>query len=126
MAQAPEDQVLYLFGAGASANAIPVINGIPDDMKEVADKLEEWHKEHEHKIEYKSIKERVKIIVSSLRELAVTVKGSGNGLTVDEYISSLEKGSDINPTSHDECQKSKNTLATYLFIKAIFLMLIRP
>lgn len=31
--------VTYLFGAGASANAIPVMQGLPDSMNELAEKL---------------------------------------------------------------------------------------
>ena len=35
--------VLYLFGAGASAEAIPVAKKLPKDMKKIAGKLKKWH-----------------------------------------------------------------------------------
>ena len=70
------NHVLYLFGAGASANAIPVVDGIPGDMKKVADELEEWYKEHQSQIKEEKTAERVREIHTALRELADTVKGS--------------------------------------------------
>ena len=39
-----KEHVLYLFGAGASANAVPVVDKLSHDMKKVARKLEKWYK----------------------------------------------------------------------------------
>ena len=82
MQQDAESHVLYLFGAGASVNAIPVVDGIPDDMRKVASELEKWHKEHQ----ILDLEEYVTAIFEALDELADTVKNSGNELTVDGYI----------------------------------------
>ena len=111
------NHVLYLFGAGASANAIPVVDGIPDDMKKVADELEEWYKEHQSEIREEK---RVREIQTALRELADTVKNSERGITVDEHISRLYNNRRINPSSGEQYKERKGILATYILLRQFF------
>ena len=138
----PQDHVLYLFGAGASAKTIPVVNDIPDDMKKVADKLREWYGEHQHLLGEEQERERIESIHKALDELADAVKNFGNrpgaitvneladavknsgnrpeAITVDEYISSLYNHGKINPESREKCEKSRSTLSAYILLKQIF------
>ena len=110
--------VLYLFGAGASVNAIPVIDEIPDDMKDVANKLQQWHEKHEDQIEEK-IKEKIKNICKALDELADAVNKE-NSITVDQYISSLYNHGKIDSEAREKCKKSRNTLALYILLRQFF------
>ena len=114
-----ESHVLYLFGAGASAEAIPVVDDLPKDMKKIAGRLTEWHENHRLPSE---IKERARIICTNLKDLANTVnevkKSQGIECTVDKYISSLSKKQSVK--AQVKYEKSKNTLATYILLRQFF------
>ena len=109
------DHVLYLFGAGASAHAIPVINEMPDDMKRVAYQLQKWCEKAPSKLE-KIVKERKEEIFTSLYELANTINSENENreipITVDRYIKNLE--------GNDDSTKSRSTLATYFLLRQFF------
>ena len=112
------NHVLYLFGAGASAKAIPVVHGLPGDMKKIADRLKEWGLNIPQVSP--EIIERAEIICTDLHELADTIneveKSQGIKCTVDDYMSHLEK----KPYGQAKYQKSKSTLATYFLLKQFF------
>ena len=118
--QAYESHVLYLFGAGASAEAIPVVHGLPEDMKKIAGRLTEWYQNTPQVPP--EIKERAEIICIDLEDLADKVNNfkarEGIEYTVDKYISSLEKKQSTE--AQVKYEKSKNTLATYILLRHFF------
>ena len=120
-----QDHVLYLFGAGASARALPVVDRIPHDMKEVANKLQNG--DGQIKI-HEEVTKIVNPIVAALHELADAVladadedkKNEQVPITVDEYISDLEKGINLSKAFEKKYKKSKNTLAIYVLLRQFF------
>lgn len=101
-----EAKVLYIFGAGASYGALPVVEGLADDMRIMADDLDA---KYGGRISDARIHEDHKTFCESLRSLADMSEKYG---TPDTYISSLSKrGEDI--------KKFKNTLSLYFLIKQI-------
>ena len=65
--------VLYLFGAGASANAIPVADKLPDDMGDVACELEKWYKKAPPQLQEVVEGRKEEVCKALLRELANTI-----------------------------------------------------
>lgn len=117
--------VLYLFGAGASAQTVPVAKQMPKDVESTAQRLEEWYTGRELQ---EGVAARAEVVRNDLWALAGDFReyrneeqsasgGAAQDSTLDMYMHILKKNG-----REEKYQKRKNTLAIYVLLRQMFIV----
>jgi len=102
------EKTVYLLGAGASANTLPVAEQMPDDMESLAEKVE-------HAFPGKS-----DFLVNGIRMVAKKAKEHGS---VDQYAYELSKADDHKADGRlesEDYQTLRFMLTAYMLLKQVY------